>query len=136
MAEMECDESRWPVVVLTPSREPVDAKGFEEHCRKMFSYFDRGQSFGIVLDVRNSEPLTADRRRLVAEFSDRRIAQHPNVRMVMAIVVASSIQRGVVKAVNWLMRQPVPTEVVGTVEEGIRWCQRALAADTRRRVAL
>jgi hypothetical protein len=106
----------------------MDEKTFDEHCKKSFGYFDRGQSFALVFDVRDSPPLPADQRRIIADHVDRRTAQHPHVRMVTAIVVSSAIQRGVVKAIVWLTRQPVPTEVVATVGEAVAWCQKALAA--------
>jgi len=131
----EFDESRWPIVIVkTPSRI-MDASAFDEHCRKAFGYYDRGESFALVFDVRESPPLPAEQRRAIAEITDRRSAQHPNVTMVTAIVVASAVQRGVVKAITWLTRQPVPVEIVTTVDDAVIWCQRALAAPQRKRAA-
>lgn len=131
----EFDESRWPVVIVKTPPQEMDAKDFEAHCKQTFSYYARGQSFALVFDVRNSPPLPAAQRRIIAELIDRRRAEHPNVRMVTAIVVSSAVQRGVVKAIVWLTRQPVPTEVVGTVEEAVSWCQRALASPPRKSAA-
>lgn len=124
----EFDESRWPIVIVTTPRQIMNTETFDEHCRKTFAYYDRGQDFALVFDVRNSPPLPAAQRRIVAEHLDRRHAQHPNVRLVTAIVVSSAVQRGVVKAILWLTRQPVPTEVVATIGEAVTWCQKALAA--------
>jgi hypothetical protein len=129
------DESRWPVVVVKTPPQIMDDRAFEEQCKQSFSYFDRGQSFGLVFDVRESPTLSAERRRFIAELTDRRMAQHPDVRLVTAVVVSNAIQRGVVKAIAWLTRQPVPIEVVTTVGEGIAWCQKTLAAGPSRKRA-
>jgi hypothetical protein len=131
----EFDESRWPIVVVKTPPQVMDAKVFDDHCKRSFGYFERGQSFALIFDVRESPPLPAAQRRIIADLVDRRTIQHPNVQMVTAIVVASSVQRGVVKAIMWLTRQPVPTEVVATVGEGIAWCQKALADASRKRTA-
>jgi hypothetical protein len=129
------DESRWPIVIVKTPPHVVDAATFHEECKRAFGYYERGEAFALIYDVRESPPLPAEQRRIVAEFTDRYSAQYPNVRMVTAIVVASAVQRGVVKAINWLTRQPVPVGVVGTVDEAITWCQHALAAPPRKRAA-
>ncbi len=129
------DESRWPIVIVKTPTQLMDAAAFDDHCKKSFGYYDRGQSFALVFDVRESPALPAEQRRAIAEITDRRSAAHPNVHMVTAIVVASAVQRGVVKAITWLTRQPVPIEIVGTVDQAIAWCERALAAPPRKRAA-
>ena len=129
------DESRRPIVIVKTPPHVVDAATFHEECKRAFGYYERGEAFALIYDVRESPTLPAEQRRTVAEFTDRYGAQYPNVRMVTAIVVASAVQRGVVKAINWLTRQPVPVGVVGTVDEAIAWCQHALAAPARKRAA-
>ncbi|MGC4087578.1 MAG: hypothetical protein QM756_06735 [Polyangiaceae bacterium] len=121
------DERRFPIVIVKLPQRPLVGEAFEEHCRKAFSYFERGQSFAWVFDSRDSASLPADQRRIIAELTDASMAKHPSVRCFVAVVVASAVQRGVVKAITWLTRQPVPTAVVASVGEGVAWAERMLA---------
>ncbi len=122
------DDSRWPIVVATLPPTPLDRPGFEEHCAKLFSYFEREQSFAWIFDARNAAPLSATQRRIIAEMTDHYTARYPQVKCVVAVVLSSAVQRGIVKAINWLMQRPVPTEIFGTLEEAIAWSKGALRA--------
>ena len=121
------DESRWPVVIVTPPPTPLDEAGLEAHCKQAFGYFERGQSFAWVFDVRKAAQLTASQRRIIAEATDASRMRHPDLSCAAAVILSSAVQRGVVKAINWMTRQPVPTEVFATVEQGVAWASAYLA---------
>jgi len=72
--------------------------------------------------------LSAAQRRVIAEKTDSYSAQYPKVRCMVAVVLSSPVQRGIVKAIMWLTRQPLPTEVFASVEDGVAWAAKALAA--------
>ena len=126
-ARSKFDDSRWPVVVVTPPVEPLDEPAFDEHCRNTFSYYERGQSFGWVFDARNAAQLTAAQRRSIAEQIDGYTAKYPNLKCFVAVAVSSAVQRGIVRAIIWMTRQPVPTLVCASVEDGVAWVGKSLA---------
>jgi hypothetical protein len=134
-ARSKFDDSRWPVVVITLPPEPLDGPAFDEHCGNMFSCYERGQSFGWVIDARKGAQLTAAQRRTIAEKNDAHTAKHPHVKCFVAVVVSSAVQRGIVRAITWMTRQPVPTLVCASVEEGMAWVRKSLATgvDAERR---
>lgn len=136
-ARSKCDDSRWPVVLVTLPPGPLDALAFDDHCTKIFRYYERGQSFGWVFDVRAAEPLTAAQRRAIAEKLDEHTTKHPNLKCFVAVVLSSSVQRGITRAITWLTQQPVPTLVCASVEEGVAWVAKSLAtgSDGERRTA-
>lgn len=122
------DESRWPVVVVTLPVEPFDGPSLTKYLADAKRYYTRGQHFGFVFDIRNAPPMSASQRRVIADEIDHSAHEFPTIRTVQAVVIASAVQRGIVKAINWLARQPVPTEVFATVEEAVAWAQKELRA--------
>src|SRR5262249_47935050 len=113
-----------------PPRVSLDEVGLDLHCRQAFGYFERGQSFAWVFDVREAAQLTASQRRAIAEKTDACRARYPDVTCAAAVILSSAVQRGVVKASNWMTRQPVPTEVFATVEQGVAWASAYLASNS------
>ena len=85
---------------------------------------------------RDSRLLGRERRRgpravecvRIADEIDRAAREYPTTRVVQGIVIASAVQRGIVKAINWLARHQVQNEVFATVEEAVAWAQRELRA--------
>jgi len=127
-ARSTCDDTRWPVVVITIPKEPFDQAGFDDHCKKIFRYYERGQSFGWVFDVRNSAVLTAGQRRTIAEQTDALSTRYPQIRCFAAVVVSSAVQRGIVRAITWLTRQPLPTQIFSSVDEAVAWVRKSVAS--------
>jgi hypothetical protein len=122
------DESRWPVVVVTMPVEPLEGAAFTKYLADAQRYYTRGQHFGFVFDIRNAPLMSASQRRMIADEIDRAAREFPTIRAVQGVVIASAMQRGIVKAINWLARQPAPTEVFATVEEAVAWVQKELRA--------
>jgi len=114
------DESRWPVVLITTPPYILDESAFLQYVDRLSSYHDRGEMFGFIFDVRQSPAMPADQRRLIAERIDRDAAYYGR-RCPCALVVSTPLQRGVVKVVMWLLRDPHPVEVFITVEAAEAW---------------
>lgn len=122
------DETRWPIVVVTLPTRALEGVDFDRYVADLSRYHDRGQAFGCVFDIRNAPTFTAAQRRVIADAMTRQSAKHAKIKFVIAVVIASAIQRGVVKAITWLTPQPAPTGVFGTVEEAVAWAQRSLVS--------
>jgi hypothetical protein len=128
------DESRWPIVVVTPPTQLLEGAVFEKYLADVQKYYERGQAFGLVFDIRRSPPLNAAQRRRISEEIDRAARDFPSIRVVQGIVLASAVQRGIVSAITWLTKQPAPTAVFAEVDEAVAWAQKELRApETNRR---
>src|SRR5262245_23892843 len=102
------DEGQWPALVVTLPAKPLDSAAFEKYVTDVSAYYVRGQAFGYVFDIRRAPPFSANQRRRIADEIERSAARHPNVRVFVAVVIDSAIQRGIVKAITWLTPQPLP----------------------------
>jgi hypothetical protein len=122
------DESRWPIVVVTPPTRPLEGAAFEKYLADVQTYYERGQAFGLVFDIRRSPPMNASQRRRISEEIDRAARDYPNLRVVQGIVIASAVQRGIVSAITWLTKQPTPTAVFAEVDAAVAWAQKELRA--------
>lgn len=123
----ELDESRWPVVVVTMPSQPMQDAEFTDHLNSFAKFWQRGQRFGLVVDVRAAPPLVAHQRRLIAEYLDRDVEQHPNLLHGVAIVLSGSIQRGIVSVLTWLTRKPFNIQAFASVDLAYAWILRGLA---------
>ncbi len=59
------DESMWPFVLVVLPEVELSNAAFEAHLDKLTSYYHRGVSFALVIDMRTSPPLPAHQRRLL-----------------------------------------------------------------------
>jgi hypothetical protein len=83
--------------------------------------FRRGERFGILLDVRRSPGLSARRRQLVGEHAKASFARFPGRCAGVAVVMSSSIHRGVFTALHWFLRGTLPSRAFATVLDGESW---------------
>lgn len=132
-----CDDRRWPIVVITLPEVPLGGPAFSAHMQQLLSYFARGEDFAIVVNARHAPMMQAEQRRVLAENLDRWTTEYRDVHLYVAVIIGSSIQRGIVKTITWMSQQPRPNKVFSSIEEGISWCRAMLAegASTRPRAA-
>lgn len=123
------DESAWPLLVIVePKTLPSDA-AFRAHLEKVRRYYERGQRFGFVVDVRESAPLPADKRRMLAEFVDHNLKTYGPLLVGTALVTSSILFRGFVKTFLWLRQnQDPPTNIFGTFDEAKAWLRSKMKA--------
>ena len=126
---LQIDDSGWPVVVVTTPRHVMEAREHTEYLDRLSSFHTRGQMFGFVFDVRQSPPPPAEQRRQLAERIDHDAKLYGR-KAPCALVVATGIQSGVVKVIQWLMREPHPIQVFTSVEAAKQWLESELAGKT------
>ncbi|HYO96903.1 MAG TPA: hypothetical protein VER33_20470 [Polyangiaceae bacterium] len=126
------DESRWPFLLVTKGPEEQTEPEFTEHLATLSSYFRRGQRFGLVMDVRRSPILSAERRRTASERMEADMRQFGPLLVGVALVVSSPVSRGMFKALLWLRpRQQPPMLAFPTVEPAMQWLRDQLRKESR-----
>jgi hypothetical protein len=120
------DVSQWPVVIITMAAEPATDVELQSSLDRASTYFARRERFGMVVDDRLSGMQSAQRRRTIAEWMDRELAQRGQFFAGMAVVLTSTTQRAVFKTISWLRQSPHPMAAFATVEEGVAWLNKKL----------
>jgi hypothetical protein len=125
------DEAAWPfVVVRWPSRALADPE-FSAAIAQIASYFERGERFGLIMDIREAPLLSAERRRQIAEQMDEDRRRHLGRLVGIAIVTSSPIQRGIMNAINWLRQhQDPPSQGFRDVAAALAWLRQRYRATT------
>lgn len=128
--QVQIDDSGWPIVVVTTPQHVMEAREHTEYLDCLSSYHARGQMFGFIFDVRQSPPPPAEQRRQLAERIDHDAKLYRR-KAPCALVVATGIQIGVVKVIQWLMREPHPVQVFTSVEAAKQWLESGWPLKTR-----
>jgi hypothetical protein len=126
--EPKFDERQWRAVVVTPPTQALVDAAFEKYLADVARYYERGQPFGPVFDIRHAAPLNATQRRRIDEEIDHQARDCPTIRVVQSIVIASAVQRGIVSVITWLSKQAVPTVVHATVDDAVAWAKEVRSA--------
>ncbi len=129
--QVSYDDSKWPILLVTMPELDMSGAPMLAHLDRMSSYAQRGMPYVAVVDVRLSPSLSAQSRRLVAERMDQDDEEHPGVLLGMGIVLATSIHRGIFKAMTWLSRSPRPFEAFTTIADAQAWARRLVLAPVR-----
>ncbi len=131
MSQVSYDDSAWPILVITmPDQELIGAEMLE-HIDHMSAFTRRGIPYVKIIDVRVSPSLSAQSRRIAAERLDQDDEAYPGVLLGVGIVLATSLHRGIFKAMTWLSRSTRPFEAFMTVEEAVTWARRLSLAPAR-----
>ena len=72
----------------------------------------------------------ASERQLIADEMRFCVRRHPGVLRGMAVCLSSTIARGGLTAINWLVRPPYPTTAFESVASASVWLKRQLALPT------
>lgn len=103
MASPTRDASSWPLVrVSLPAH--ITPEEYTANLDAMSVYMRRGEPFGILVDARNATPIGAAQRRELAARLRQWHDAYPGALVAIAVVASNVLQRGVVTAVNWLLR--------------------------------
>ena len=115
----------WPVL-------RIDSPTTEVAIESFFDIIDgalaRGQTFGVLHDIRGMPGINAAQRKAFADYIDRqRTALAANI-VAHGVVVKRSLERGIVTAVLWLSPTPFPVRVFTSPREAEDWVRSKLAS--------
>ena len=135
MEPLRYDDSKWPLFHVTlPPGDMADDE-FASLLSRLDGLFLRGERFGILLDVRRSPGLDAKRRQLVGEHAKASFERFPGLCVGVAVVLSSSIQRGVFTALHWFLRGTHNSRAFATTLDGQSWLLAELRLPDRTRAA-
>jgi len=124
------DDSGWPILAITypPIVTPEEA---ELHYEELTTYLQRSQPFGVLIDARPADVPNAPERARIAAFL--RETAHLSARTVVgvALVMKTTVGRGVMTAVLWLFTPPFPVQHVTSICEGRQWLEERLMPPPR-----
>ncbi len=127
MSHIILDDSLHPLIFQTLHGVVDDAEIDE-----MIAWYDRLHTEGrgryalILHGEIGHRPVTSAQRKRIAEWRKRSMPRHDPICVGTAVILESAVQRGAMKAINWLTTPLSPQKGVATRREAVEWCIRAL----------
>ena len=115
----QIDESEWPMLVTRWSGTVTDAE-VAEFFSRMDGWLLRGLQFGLLLDSRGAQGLSADQRQLFIEYLKKNGASLERY-FVQAVVFDNAIQRALYFGISWAFPMPFASKSFGQVEPAREW---------------
>ncbi|MBX3272485.1 MAG: hypothetical protein KF729_19660 [Sandaracinaceae bacterium] len=127
---IECDESRWPIVVFRTIGIPADAD-VDAFIAKAEECLARGEPYVVVFDNSEAARATPYMRRRASEWLEANSRRLGHTCLGTALVFRSAAFRFVLSTVMLVVSHPVPHEVCASLEQALRWSE----AQLRRRAS-
>ena len=108
-----------------PSHQLSDVE-FVAHLEAMREPYRRGQPFGLLIVMGDYPPLPPTQRKAAAEAMKSDAQRHPGLLRGKAIVIRSTLERGVVTAVAWMAQPSYPFAAFETEALAKSWLLRHL----------
>jgi len=126
---IDIDTAAWPLAVVTFPRGEIADADFDGYLEELGNWLDVGDRYATVTDTTQMQrPIDARQRARLDDWIDAHSPQLREVSAGNALVVSSTLMRGVLAALYWVKKPPNPHHVVPTLDEAIEWCQGQLGA--------
>ena len=125
------DARQWPLVVWEqPERPTSDAVTVQALAclKELWEGTPRGEKSFMVTDLSRARGSTANSRKIAAEFMAQNGELQKRASLGGALIVTSSVMRGVITAVFWIRPPSQPTKIASTRDEAILYGLDALEA--------
>lgn len=115
MPQTRLDDSRWPLVVFTAvgSQSESDFEAYLSDCDRLLR---RRQLHGAIFDARRADPIGPTLRKRHVDWLARNDALLRAYRVGTGMVMATPLQRGVLRAILWMRPLPYPHCVESSFE--------------------
>lgn len=105
MPKTRLDDSRWPLVVFTAVGEQSDSD-FDAYLADCDAVLRRRQPHGTIFDARRAAPIGPKLRKRQVDWLARNEPLLRAYRVGTGLVMATPLQRGVLRAILWM--RPLP----------------------------
>ena len=123
---IECDDSRWPIVIFRTTGIPSDLQ-VDRFIALANQYLERGEPYVVIFDNTHSGRAPAYMRKRAGEWLSKNSQRLGSVCLGTGLVFPNAAFRFILSTVMLVVSHPVPHEVCGTVEEALVWAERLLA---------
>jgi hypothetical protein len=122
VALFEFDERLSPLVLVTTPAAFED-EAFEQAFRDFEGLFVRRARYALVIDTTAVVHVpSAKQRRRISEWEKAHVDETRRWNVATAMVVSSSVVRGVLTALSWIVPDETPRTNVAKRHEAIEWC--------------
>ena len=105
MARATVDDSEWPLVVaVTPSQ--MSSEEYGDYLARLGALLDREERFALLVDSRRLLAISAKDRQRTAQFLKDAAPRANRYFVAAGVVLATPLQRGILRAVLWVHRLP------------------------------
>ena len=121
-----------PLTCLRPSGHPSDeelAESLQRITRLLDDERRAGRKIAMIVDMRKAGALSANQRRISSGWMKENLRGWKQVSVGSVFIINSPIVRGVLTALLWLQPLDMPHDVVGTLDEAVRWAIDRLEAE-------
>jgi hypothetical protein len=115
----------WPLVSLTAEGDIAPAD-LDRHLIEYGALFQRNLPFAVVYDATKVGKIDAYTRRRYAEFHQENNENFRRLCRGIGFVINSSLVRGALTAVLWMVDFPFPYKIFATRDEAAAWARRQL----------
>ena len=115
----------WPLVVISAEGDITPAE-LERHLVEYRSVLDRDMPCAIVFDASKVGKIDAYTRRRYTEFMQQNNDDFRRLCRGIGFVINSSIVRGALTAVLWMVDFPFAYKIFATSDEAAAWARRQL----------
>ncbi len=117
---LELNLSRWPVIEVTNPKTFANHE-WDELINQIVRVLKCDLPFAMINDVRVGPPPSAQQRKAISTMYQENITLVKKNWLGTAVITSSSLVKGAVTALNWLMPPPHPVKVCASYQEGEQW---------------
>jgi hypothetical protein len=119
------DTTEWPLVLIAAEGD-IAPNDLERHLVEYRAVLERNLPCAIIFDATKVGKIDAYTRRRYTEFMQQNNDDFRRLCRGIGFVITSSIVRGALTAVLWMVDFPFPYKIFATREESAVWARRQL----------
>jgi hypothetical protein len=121
-----------PLTLMRPTGTPSDQELIDtlQSITDFIESEARLQRRGImIVDMSRAEALRAGQRRMASDWMKKNNQRFKHVAIGTALIIASSLVRGVLTALFWVTPMDMPYEIFSNLDDAVRWAIKRFDAE-------
>ena len=124
MGTIQLDDSRWPVIIITPPAHRVSDQDFANYLAHHRAVIQRHDSpYVIVVDLRENTGISPTQRQMLTDKMEADEVGESHAPVGCALVFRSALLRGMLTAIFWIRRPAHHVQVFGELERAVAWAR-------------